>query len=413
MKNLPQVTTAKAALSLFFAFICINTGFAQSDTLHLNYNGMQTAPHDTTVAKIDKWVKSLNGQHVDISIVAYYSMSKFKEAAVSRTDELFLILNRKARSLITIESQEPKKGANSQRSRVDIVYKFSDPSKAPKKETPVAVKNADEETRKDKNKEEVTTNNDQQAAPAQARESSSEGSSESNLRHVIKLNVPQLFLVNISMQYELAFHKKMSVALGGHYVVPRKVSTIINSFSKEDTQGKDIGFVDPVISGWAITPEFRFYPFADEDKRAPAGFYIAAYYRQSQYSMVSIYNEFYDGVTYNLNFTSKYSMMQGGVMIGAQWLLGKSKRVSIDWWIVGLGGGLIAPRMEASSSNINLNTDEQADMKAGVQEYLVGFPLLPFNNPKVTTDSKGFVVTMDKVPFFTARGLGLCIGYSF
>ncbi len=35
---------------------------------------------------------------------------------------MFIILNRKARDLITITSNAPKKGAKSQRSTVDIVY---------------------------------------------------------------------------------------------------------------------------------------------------------------------------------------------------------------------------------------------------------------------------------------------------
>ena len=103
-------------------FMCSANGNAQADTLHLNYYLSQVMPHDTTSAKIDKWVKSLKGQPVKITVAAYYHKPEFKKFAQQRCDELFLVLNRKARSLITIESIGPRKGKDFQRSMVDIIY---------------------------------------------------------------------------------------------------------------------------------------------------------------------------------------------------------------------------------------------------------------------------------------------------
>src|SRR4051812_31108957 len=108
--------------AFILALLSPNFAKAQSDTLHLFYYYSQTKMHDTTVAKIDKWIKSLNGQHVNINVYAYYSKAELKEVAGQRADDLFLLLNRKARSLFTIESSGPKKGKEFQRTVVDIVY---------------------------------------------------------------------------------------------------------------------------------------------------------------------------------------------------------------------------------------------------------------------------------------------------
>lgn len=126
MKNKTTlISRAKSgALALLFIF-CGHSSFSQTDTLHINYDQVKTIPHDTSLAKIDAWVKKLNGMHVDVTVIAYYSKIEFKKYAQERADEMFLVLNRKARNLITIEFIGPKKGANSQRSRVDIVYKKS------------------------------------------------------------------------------------------------------------------------------------------------------------------------------------------------------------------------------------------------------------------------------------------------
>ena len=108
-------------LALTFLFFTARS----QDTLHLNYHFTQILPHDSTQAKIDKWVKSLNGQHVDIKVIAYFNRSEFKKVSQQRCDELFLVLNRKARSLITIEFIGTKAGKDYQRTMVDIIYSYT------------------------------------------------------------------------------------------------------------------------------------------------------------------------------------------------------------------------------------------------------------------------------------------------
>lgn len=110
------------AIILAAASILSLRSHAQTDTLHLYYNQIKTQLHDTSLAKMDRWIKSLNGNHTTINVVAYYSQSDYKKYAQERADDLFLVINRKARPLFTIETIGPKKGKNSQRSTVDIIY---------------------------------------------------------------------------------------------------------------------------------------------------------------------------------------------------------------------------------------------------------------------------------------------------
>ena len=116
-------TLFRMCLGLAFTFLFFSA--SSQDTLHLNYHFTQILPHDSTQAKIDKWVKSLNGQHVDIKVIAYFNRSEFKKVSQQRCDELFLVLNRKARSLITIEFIGTKAGKDYQRTMVDIIYSYT------------------------------------------------------------------------------------------------------------------------------------------------------------------------------------------------------------------------------------------------------------------------------------------------
>jgi hypothetical protein len=115
MKN--TIKTITLALSIF----CINQGFSQ-DTLHLDFKATQTVPDKVIEDKIVAWGKTLNGKKQDINIVAYYHKGEFKKFAEERLQEMFLSVNRKVRELVTIKTQEAKKGEDYQRTRVDIIH---------------------------------------------------------------------------------------------------------------------------------------------------------------------------------------------------------------------------------------------------------------------------------------------------
>lgn len=137
-------------------FIAVVFGFSlsvqsQSDTLHLYYKGLLTQTTDSNEAKIGMWAKSLNGQHMDVQVLAYYDKNDYKSYSQERADEMFLALNRKARELISIKFIGPKKGEKSQRSTVDIVYSLTGSGNKPKAK--VAAELKEKEPKKEKVKE--------------------------------------------------------------------------------------------------------------------------------------------------------------------------------------------------------------------------------------------------------------------
>ncbi len=121
----------RIALLLCLSILFFQNGITQTDTLHLYYRGLETKIQDSTEAKIAKWAKSLNGKKVDVEVLAYYNDAQFKKYSQERSDEIFIVINRKARDLINIKFIGPKKGAKSQRSMADIVYTYQGSTPAP------------------------------------------------------------------------------------------------------------------------------------------------------------------------------------------------------------------------------------------------------------------------------------------
>jgi hypothetical protein len=105
--------------ALFASFTKV---LAQKDTLHLYYMGSQTTVADSNDAKLTKWAKSLKGKHAYVEIYTYYDNSDFKAGMTERCENLYLVVNRKARDLITIKKSGALKGKKHQRYVADIVY---------------------------------------------------------------------------------------------------------------------------------------------------------------------------------------------------------------------------------------------------------------------------------------------------
>ncbi len=167
----------KTGAFIFFVILCSVSVSAQSDTLHLNYVALQPKMPDSTEAKITNWVKKLNGKHMDVQILAYYSQADFKKYSVERSEDVNLIVLRKARDLVTITKNEVKKGAKSQRSLVDIIYKPTGSVDAPKEkavakkeektETTTTTNTTKTSTSSTEKKEETSSSSNNETAPAQ------------------------------------------------------------------------------------------------------------------------------------------------------------------------------------------------------------------------------------------------------
>jgi hypothetical protein len=223
---------------------------------------------------------------------------------------------------------------------------------------------------------------------------------ESNI--AIKLNLTQLGFKNISLQGEYGFHKKMTVSLG----FSKLLNTKLNFYPDNEY------YSIPTFSGWALTPEFRFYPGGSDDKPAPNGFYIAAYLRYAKYKLEQVvtYQETSNSKIYSATATQTYGGANFGLMIGRQWIIGK--HFSLDWWIIGAGYGMAKYTYTWDDPTANLNAKQQADIANNAKSYFNDIALFG-TDVDVTTTSHSATLAIKGLPMYSFRFMGLCLGYAF
>ncbi len=238
---------------------------------------------------------------------------------------------------------------------------------------------------------------------------SSEDGGDRTSKQVVKLNLSQLVLRNISLQYEYGFHKNMSGALGISYLLPIKIpATVFEPSPNGD------GYQLPKFGGWSVTPEFRFYPGKKEEHQAPHGFYLAPYFRYSKYTLSADYYDLQpSGFSRLYKAKASFGGFTGGLMLGSQWII--SEHFSIDWWILGGGAGKGKLTLEAKSDDpsLNLSAQEQADLKTDINNSMG--ELQNFSNGAVSieTTTNSAKVTIKGIPMASYRAFGICFGFAF
>jgi len=231
-------------------------------------------------------------------------------------------------------------------------------------------------------------------------------------KQVVKLNLSQLFLTNIALQYEYGFHKNFSAALGVSYLVPRKLPTLVY-----DEPSSVDGFISPKFGGFSITPEVRFYPGKKETRQAPHGFYLAPYFRYTRYKVSGDYNDVVSAsVTNKYKGTATYSGNSFGLMIGSQWIIGK--HFSIDWWIIGGGYGKAKLKLEAVAvdGNLNYNAVQQENLKNDIKNNIGDLGRYGDGNLTVESTPNSASATVKGLSNISLRGLvvfGLNLGFAF
>ncbi len=214
--------------------------------------------------------------------------------------------------------------------------------------------------------------------------------------HVVKLNIFALALNNVSLQYEKPFHDRMSVSLGVRMQLPRTLPNVVGGTDEGS------GTIESRLTGYALTPEFRFYTGS---KGAPKGFYLAPYLRYTNFK-IATQSEYRDdtGVDRKYDLTGKFTGFGGGLMIGMQWLI--ADKFSIDWWILGGHYGTANAKLFGENKSGTWSQKEQDDIKAELQAFDV-----PFGTTDYTVTSKEAELNW-KMPFLGLRS-GLCLGWAF
>jgi hypothetical protein len=223
--------------------------------------------------------------------------------------------------------------------------------------------------------------------------------------HIVKMNLPAIFINNYSFQYEYVVSRKISLALNTRLMPVSKIP-----FQSAFTQ--DVNVDDPSInntldllrlSNVAVTPELRYY---FSKKGYGQGFYVAPFFRYARYKIDDLQFEFDDtelDTTYMIKLGGDLKTQTFGLLLGAQWNLGK--HIVLDWWILG-------PQFGSSRGSITGNTDFTMD--ASLQQSLrqeMDKVEIPFTKKEVTVTNNS--AALDLTGPWAGIRAGILLGIRF
>lgn len=205
--------------------------------------------------------------------------------------------------------------------------------------------------------------------------------------NMVKLNLTALPLKQYALQYERVLNRKFSFAFGLR-VMPESSLPFKNAIL--DAVGDDPDTRDVLetfrMSNMAITPEFRFYL----SKRGYGrGFYLAPFYRYASYKTSRMTFNYDDGNggQESINLTGKLTSNTGGLLLGAQWPIGK--HVVLDWWILGPHYGAGKGQFDGVSSQ-TMTPAEQDDLRTQLEDIDI-----PLTNKTINVTANGASLGLD------------------
>lgn len=233
---------------------------------------------------------------------------------------------------------------------------------------------------------------------AQKEKAGKENDEPAPAKNVVKINLFAIALKNISLQYERAVARKVTVA-GTFRFMPKGSIPFKSTFIKlADDPETERQINNLSVGNIAFMPEVRYY---FSKKGAFRGFYTGLFANFASYSATVPIQYDNNGKTETIPMSGKLTGITGGLMLGAQFKL--SNKIYLDWWILG-------PQYGSSKGSLkgdkNMNAQEQQDLRNELNG--LDIPLTKFtynvNSTGATMDFKG--------PWAGVRS-GLCIGFRF
>ncbi len=215
----------------------------------------------------------------------------------------------------------------------------------------------------------------------------------------IKLSLTSIAFKNYSLQYERILSKGISASLSYRLMPTSKIpfaTSLANQAGNDEPDVKDA--IEKLrMSNFAITPEIRFYLGKGYGK----GFYIALFYRYASFT-AEHFQVAYDD-THKLDMSGKLTANTGGIMFGAQWLLGK--HFCLDWNIVGPHYGS-ASGLLTGVANPVLSPTQQDKLRSNLTAVDI-----PLTNETVTVNANGGTLKLEG-PWGGIRS-GISLGFRF
>ena len=221
--------------------------------------------------------------------------------------------------------------------------------------------------------------------------------------NIIKTNVTAFAFKNFQINYERVFTKTFSLSLS-YGIIPEGKVPYASSWSNDSNT--DLEKIR--LSGNSATLESRFYL---GKKGYGQGFYLAPYYRYSSYKVSNFVDSIdleANGVVYEtvgVTFKGTATAHSGGLLIGAQWFLGKKDNFVLDAWFLGAHYGKSSGNLDGVTDR-TLNSLEQEQVQKELDN--LDIPVVKY---KATVNANGANVKVDG-PWAGLRA-GLSLGYRF
>jgi hypothetical protein len=204
-------------------------------------------------------------------------------------------------------------------------------------------------------------------------------SKKEHKRNFIKINLTSIALKNYSIQYERVLSKAISFSASFRTMPSTTLPfnhLILKAIGDNMNTKKVIENVR--LGNFAFTPEVRFYV---GKKGYGRGFYFAPFYRYASFSTNSLTFDFQNtaGAQSSINLSGKLTANTGGLLLGAQWYLGKS--MCLDWWILGPHYGSGTGDFTGVASK-PLTADEQNNLRAELEDLEI-----PLTNKTVVVNA--------------------------
>lgn len=229
-----------------------------------------------------------------------------------------------------------------------------------------------------------------------AARSQQSNSAPDNKRNLIKMNFTGIIFRNYQFAYERTISKTFGVQASYGFIPVGQIPFV-------DQYVKDENVSNIKLGGSNFTLEPRIYL----GRGYGHGFYLAPYYRYSNYNIDNFTYSYTSSDPVNtgqkvpIAFSGKANSNNVGLMIGAQWLLGKKDNWVLDLWIIGGHYGGATGNITGKSARV-LTPNEQAQLKKDIED--LDITLFKY---KVTTNANGAIVDID------SRWLGVRSGISF
>jgi hypothetical protein len=216
-------------------------------------------------------------------------------------------------------------------------------------------------------------------------------------KNLVKIN---LIGFSINGQYERLLSKRFSIALSYKFL-PSGKFLFRSLIPMSDPQARE-SLDNLIVSNSAITPEIRWYV---GKKGYGQGFYLAPFFRSASFSGKGIDIDFTldNGQPASFNMSGKIKSNTFGLLLGAQWKLGK--RIWLDWQILGPHYGTASGNITGISS-VSLSATEQTSLANALRDIDI-----PFTNETVTVKANQATLGLTGPWAGLRTGISLGIGF--